>query len=522
MKKHYLLSILMLVLALPIFASGSKSVSPILDLSGFCKQTNTVKDLSVSYYKGVLSLKVPDVQGLDANHVVAMPIDISQYAGRYAMLVLDLKANCTPIDPSKKSSITAIIAYTAGGKTHYSRFWNSMDKGWAECALILDKLPADASKARLVLGFQNMKGVLKFKRAKFHLDDFAKLWEPNLPPNFKCEYTQAYKNIPHRRGASTRLRLSEYEVKKFKNWGGNLLRMGLGGAPGDERFNFSEEHARILNSPDYMQMYDKWFEETFAILKKELDYCAKHGVKVAIVLGSYPGFRYWNKDLKMFNEKRYADKFVEIWKRIATELKGHQGVWCYDLINEPIQTRPYKYDAIKLQYMAAKAIREVDAETPISVAAIQWSNPKGFKTLYPLPLKNIVYQAHMYMPHTHTHYNVGARPEWKIPPSYPDAIADKKYLEEQLQPIVEFQQKWGAQIYIGEFSCVRWLKGADQYIADCIDIFEKYNWHWSYHSFCEASVWNVEYDSNKNNLKPSKVDTPSKKILLKAYSKNKN
>ena len=512
----------MLLFALPIFASGLKSVSTRLDLSGFSKQANTVKDLSVSYYKGVLSLKVPDAQGLDLDHLVAMPIDISQYAGRYAMLVFDLKANCTPIDPSQKSSITAIIAYTSGGKTQYSRFWNSMDKGWAECALVLDKLPADVSKARLVLGFKNMKGVLKFKKARFYLDNFAKLWEPNLPANFKCEYTKAFNDISRRRGASTRLNLTEGEIKKFKSWGGNILRMGFSGAPGDERFRFSQKHANILNSPDYMQMYDKWFEETFAVVKNKLDICAKYNVKVALVLGSYPGFRYWNKDLKMFNEKRYADKFVEIWKRIATDLKGHPAVWCYDLINEPIQTRPYKYDAIKLQYMASKAIREVDPETAICVAAINWSNPDGFETLYPLPLKNIIYQAHMYLPHSHTHYNVGSRPERANPPAYPDAEADNKFLRESLKPIIDFQKKWGAQIYIGEFSCVRWLKGADKYISDCIDIFEENNWHWSYHSFCEASVWNVEFDSNKNNLKPSKVDTPSKKLLLKAYSKNKN
>ena len=128
----------------------------------------------------------------------------------------------------------------------------------------------------------------------------------------------------------------------------------------------------------------------------------------------------------------------------------------------------------------------------------------------------------MYLPHSHTHYNVGSRPERANPPAYPDAEADNKFLRESLKPIIDFQKKWGAQIYIGEFSCVRWLKGADKYISDCIDIFEENNWHWSYHSFCEASVWNVEFDSNKNNLKPSKVDTPSKKLLLKAYSKNKN
>lgn len=523
MKKHYLLSILLSAFLL-VFSSISANASNAqsLDLSGFAKIAKSENNKTLSYENGVVSITVPDIEHKKPVYPDAIPVDISAYLGRHVMLTMDINANCTPIDPSKKSSIIALLVYKSAGKTHYSKFWNQSNKGWCECALILDKLPQDAKNARLVLGLSNMKGELQFKNAKFNLDESAKLWEPLLPPNFKCEYTDSFKNLPHRRGASTRLRLSEHEIKKFKSWGGNLLRMAIGGAPGDERFNFTEEHERILKSPEYMKLYDEWFEKTFAIIKKELDMCAKHGVKVAIVLGSYPGFRYGNKDLCMFREKRYADKFVAMWKRIATELKGHKGVWCYDLINEPIQTRPYEYDAIKLQYMAAKAIREVDPETAVCVAAIEWSNPKGFKTLYPLPLKNIIYTAHMYMPHTHTHYNVGERPVWKNPPSYPDAIASKKYLEEKLMPIVDFQKKWNAQIYIGEFSCVRWLKGADKYIADCIDIFEKHNWHWSYHSFCESPVWNVEYDSNKSSKKPSKVDTPSKKVLLNAYSKNTN
>lgn len=226
--------------------------------------------------------------------------------------------------------------------------------------------------------------------------------------------------------------------------------------------------------------------------------------------------------MRIFFEKKYADKFVESWEKIARELNGHPAIWCYDLCNEPIQSCPTQTeDYLKLQYRAARAVRTIDPHTPISVEAVAWDSPYGFKFLAPLPLDDIVYQVHFYYPGNLTHQGVGG--ETSKPAAYPDPKRPlgKAQLEKTLEHVVRFQKKWGARIYVGEFSCVRWARGRELYIKDCIDIFESLGWDWTYHAFREWQGWSVEHGSDKADQKPSPTDTPAKKVLLEAFSKNK-
>ncbi len=38
---------------------------------------------------------------------------------------------------------------------------------------------------------------------------------------------------------------------------------------------------------------------------------------------------------RVFSEKAYTDEFVGSWRKIATRFKGCEGIYGYDLINEP-------------------------------------------------------------------------------------------------------------------------------------------------------------------------------------------
>ena len=44
------------------------------------------------------------------------------------------------------------------------------------------------------------------------------------------------------------------------------------------------------------------------------------------------------------------------------------------------------------------AIREIDPEMPIIVESNNWCSPPTYREMLPLPLKNIIYQIHMYNP----------------------------------------------------------------------------------------------------------------------------
>ena len=68
---------------------------------------------------------------------------------------------------------------------------------------------------------------------------------------------------------------------------------------------------------------------------------------------------------------------------------------------------------------------------------------------------------------------------------------------------------------------MRWAQGRELYIKDCIDIFESLGWDWTYHAFREWHGWSVEHGSDKADQRRSDTDTPAKKVLLEAFSKNR-
>ena len=88
-------------------------------------------------------------------------------------------------------------------------------------------------------------------------------------------------------------------------------------------------------------------------------------------------------------------------------------------------------------------------------------------------------------------------------------------------PVRQFQKKYRAKLFCGEFSAIRWAPGAAQYIDDVASCLEKLNCSWTYHAYREWQGWSVEPDKNINNTRPVKYDTERKKVLLKYFRKNK-
>ena len=59
-----------------------------------------------------------------------------------------------------------------------------------------------------------------------------------------------------------------------------------------------------------------------------------------------------------------------------------------------------------------------------------------------------------------------------------------------------------------------WAQGAENYIADCIALFEEYGWDWTYHAFREWNGWSVEHEGpDAKHMVPS-ADNPRKRVLL--------
>ena len=279
-------------------------------------------------------------------------------------------------------------------------------------------------------------------------------------------------------------------------------------------------HARNNNQdPDE---YLAWVNARIPEVKQVLDKCQELGIKVVLDLHVAPGGRNNSGNMNMFEKKLFADTFEKAWINLATAVKKHPALYAYDLINEPSQpAKKVMVDYLSLQYRVAKTIRTIDPDTPIIIESNGWDSPTEFTYLTPLPLKDIIYQAHLYHPMAFTHQGIGSRGKGV---KYPDE--KKKWNKDELRrivkPVRDFELKYGAKIYFGEFSAARWAEGAEAYLQDVIDLFEEYGWDWSYHAFRESHCWDVEIPPESAGSAQNRVEmTARKQVLVNAFKKNK-
>lgn len=365
-------------------------------------------------------------------------------------------------------------------------------------------IPPDAEKGTLVCGIQQSTGTVQFRNLSMNVEDLYPA-PVLLPDNFRCEYSQSEKQRPVQRGFMTPFaqHITQQDLRDMADLGANLIRWQLT-APD-----------KTANDP---AAYRDWLDNQLKRLKNFLPECERLGLSVIIDMHAPPGKRlgkaallgtagaeaaaaYGNSALhKLAVDDTCYHLFLESWEKIAELFRNEKSVLGYDLINEPVQLYRTKRDYLAIQYEAAKIIRSLDPEKPIFVESNDWCSPASFVYLHPLPLKNIIYQVHMYDPGAYTHQGLAASPAGPLK-HYPGIINgvryDKNHLRQVLAPVVDFQKKYGAKILVGEFSATRWSPGAERYLADLTELFEEFGWDWTYHAFRESDAWDAEIASTK-------------------------
>lgn len=155
-------------------------------------------------------------------------------------------------------------------------------------------------------------------------------------------------------------------------------------------------------------------------------------------------------------------------------------------------------------YWAQKFIDLTNCVAPNKFAFVESyrGSPSTIKNLKNLRGRNWLASVHVYYPAEITHQGILGH---KDKPYLWGKNFKKKDLEKYLQPVRDFQVKYGKEIYIGEFAAVRW-SGFPRYVntqfwvRDAISIFNKYGWHWSYLGFRNNSVWSPFMAWNRNDL----------------------
>ncbi|MBR0459424.1 MAG: cellulase family glycosylhydrolase [Victivallales bacterium] len=377
---------------------------------------------------------------------------------------------------------------------------------WMENSFFFE-MSENIAQAFLMIGLEESTG-----KVVFDLNSL-KCNEMTFPDDdYQATYSENVRNTPPLRGVMSPnpLNLNQYDLLTLKQWNVNLV-----------RFQICRHWGQIGTDKD-LKEYNQWFDQCLDNLAKLCPDAHRLGIRFVIDLHWPPGGRTDTNEFRMFYEKEYFDAFVNCWRKIATRFKGNPAIWGYDLINEPIQNNwqsPRGY--WEVQELTAKAVREIDPDTPIIIESNQSDSPYTFLYLPTLKMNNVIYQVHMYVPGQFTHQGVHDNP---IGIKYPGKIGGKMYDKEELRKafkhVLAFQKKHNCRIYVGEFSAAIWAPGAEKYLEDCISIFEEYGWDWTYHAFREATVWSLEHEGTPKHRRLS-LDNPRLQTLKKGWAHNK-
>lgn len=383
---------------------------------------------------------------------------------------------------------------------------------WQTVTFLHDFRGRRPAKGTLSLGIQNATGKAEFDLSSVKVAEVEPLFAMTNG-EFRVKYPSAIAAKPPLRGVMLPARAPvEDDFRTLREWGATLA-----------RFQMIRGWSEVNDNQDLAE-YDRWLDGKLVDLERCLPWAEKCGIELIVDLHVPPGGRDASHEMNMFHDARYADHFIACWRRIATRFRGRKGVYGYDLINEPTQTRRALpgCDYWNLQRRAAEAVRAIDPDTPIIIESNAWDDPEAFVYLSPLAMDNVIYQAHMYRPHEFTHQ--GVHGDWKKA-KWPDAAKgwDRERIRKTLRPVLEFREKHNARILIGEFSAITWAEGAENYIADCIALFNEYGFDWTYHAYREWNGWSVEHevsDFATRQIVPS-ADNPRKRALLSGFGVRK-
>jgi len=323
------------------------------------------------------------------------------------------------------------------------------------------------------------------------------------------------------RGADTPPTISEEDVRYFASIGGNLLRI--------------VNNTRPLMKKQAPYEMD---EENLAMLDRLIGYCEKYKVRVVIDPHTTPGTEQTTTTRPtdtIWSDFAVQEHLIRLWDHLARHYaKRGEVIAGFDLLNEPALPKggaagtPADWNLLVRKLIrtirAADKVHTIIIEPP----TIRTVDGKGINRLdamsylEPPADDNVVYSPHMYEPHEFTHQGVQGRPE---PVSYPGVIRgrewNRKTVAETMQPVVDFQKKYHAAIFMGEFSAPRW-RGADAnaYLRDVIEVCEAHGWSWAYHAYREWEGWDAERSNTDRDDRERKATTPRLELLKSFFARN--
>lgn len=207
-----------------------------------------------------------------------------------------------------------------------------------------------------------------------------------------------------------------------------------------------------------------------------------------------------------WNDSRRKTAIINFWRdSLATRYKDKTIIAAYDLMNEPRRNtkETRSKSATDAEYMAfqsdmVNAIRSVDTNHVIAIEVLE---NQMLARVKPLPQPNLIYSPHGYSPLYITHQGLSGTTREVYPQGSGYYTANYFPNVTYWRNPAEFQKKYNAAIWVGEFSCINWAPKntygewtSTRWTEDCIKYMESLGWSWSYHAWREYQGWDAEID----------------------------
>lgn len=240
---------------------------------------------------------------------------------------------------------------------------------------------------------------------------------------------------------------------------------------------------------------DEWLSQT----KQHVDYVKNYIVplctgrqRIVFDIHSPPGGLGPAPDYNalMFDADRQdlRNAHLDLWKYAAETFKDIRQVIAYDILNEPRTANQAQVNG----YMQSMYdwVRLYDDKKHIVISP-SYGDPANYRSFKPIVGTNLWYTLHFYITDRFTAQGIDGKP---LGYHYPVQGFDKNRLKTYLKAARAFQLLNNVEFYVGEFSTSIYTpeKDACAYIGDLISIYEEYGWHWTFHAWREATVWNPE------------------------------
>jgi len=248
----------------------------------------------------------------------------------------------------------------------------------------------------------------------------------------------------------------------------------------------------------------------------------------------------------VWTEQDAQDAWVEMWRYTAERYGGSSNIVGYDLMCEPnssgIFFEMYEPDEFLDQYggttydwnqfypRLVEAIRSVDTETPILIAAQGWSALHWLPALEPVNAEYIVYAFHQYEPQEmYTHQKPNGENtypgEFDLDWDGEADVFDRAWLEDFLSIAYDFQQETNAPVAVNEFGVKRSVPNAAEFLRDEMQIFEDLGinyalWAWSpvWEPYSTVNDFNFLLGPDSSNVTP--VPNDLQDVITEFWQRN--